>query len=834
MKKLFYFSAILFAAFFVSCSEEYDDSALTNRVDNLENRVERLEELCAQMNTNITSLQTIVNALQQKDYITAVAPINKNGAEVGYTITFSSGKSITIYHGNDGKDGADGSDGKDGADGKDGHTPIIGVKQASDGVYYWTVDGEWLLDADGNKIKAQSADSENGEDGEDGADGADGKDGITPQLKIEADYWYVSYDEGKTWTKLGKATGEDGADGSNGSSGDTFFQDVTEDDKCVYFTLADGTVLTVAKYVELQLFFDVSSLKDVKVNSEVKVDYTVTGSAPKVEIEVMPSNDLRAEAVADDATKKSGHILIRTGSSFDSASKVVVLVSDGDKVVMKSISLQVVEDDEAAQLYVYNGATKNIGAAGGAVTLSFLTNVDCEAVIPDDAKSWISVASVRALENKHITLNVAQNTSDRRSAKVKVQSLDGKLSVEYTISQAGTASSSTPEAGDDGTILGTPAGNEIFYTSGGSVVEPYKTEAFGAVIVSNTYVNGVGVIVFDREITEIGYEAFYKCYGLSSITIPDSVTTIGGSAFYKCSNLRSITIPDSVTGIGYSAFYECSSLTNITIPDGVTSIGERAFQYCSSLKTIIIPDSVTSIGSYTFENCKYLKNVNVKISNLANYCTKNCMSEIPGDKHLFIGKTEITNLTIPNSVTEIGYSAFYECSHLTNITIPDSVTEIRGYAFRYCRSLTSVTIGNSVTSIGYNAFEDCTSLTTITIPNSVTEIGGSAFDDCSSLKTIIIPDSVTEIGGGAFYGCQSLIKAVIGSGVKNIGSSAFKNCIFLNEIICKPTTPPTGGSNMFKSIGTSAKIYVPVGSGDAYKAANYWSDYASIIEEKAM
>ena len=134
----------------------------------------------------------------------------------------------------------------------------------------------------------------------------------------------------------------------------------------------------------------------MKVNSEVKVDYTVTGSASKVEIEVLPSNDLRAVAVADDASNKSGYILIRTGSNFDSASKVVVVVSDGETVVMKSISLQVVADDEAAQLYIYNGATKNVGASGGEVTLSFLTNVDCEAVIPADAQSWISVVSTRA------------------------------------------------------------------------------------------------------------------------------------------------------------------------------------------------------------------------------------------------------------------------------------------------------------------------------------------------------------------------------------------------------------------------------------------------------
>jgi hypothetical protein len=99
---------------------------------------------------------------------------------------------------------------------------------------------------------------------------------------------------------------------------------------------------------------------------------------------------------------------------------------------------------------------------------------------------------------------------------------------------------------------------------------------------------------------------------------------------------------------------------------------------------------------------------------------------------------------------------------------------------------------------------------------------------------------VTEIENNTFYGCQNLTKVVIGSRVKRICYSAFENCIFLNEIICKPTTPPTASptsSNIwdtFKSIGTSAKIYVPVGSGDAYKTANYWSDYASMIEEKEL
>ena len=143
MKKLFTLFAVI--ALLAGCSDDYDDSALTGRVDDLENRIKKLEEFCKQMNTNISSLQTIVTALQNNDYITEVIPVMQDGKEIGYTITFSKSNPITIYHGKDGTDGEDG---------KDGHTPVIGVKQHTDGIYYWTLDGEWLLDNSNNKVKA--------------------------------------------------------------------------------------------------------------------------------------------------------------------------------------------------------------------------------------------------------------------------------------------------------------------------------------------------------------------------------------------------------------------------------------------------------------------------------------------------------------------------------------------------------------------------------------------------------------------------------------------------------------------------------------------------------
>ena len=379
-------------------------------------------------------------------------------------------------------------------------------------------------------------------------------------------------------------------------------------------------------------------------------------------------------------------------------------------------------------------------------------------------------------------------------------------------------------------VLSKDATNIILYTSSdGNCVTPYATNAFGAAIVNNVYKDGRGIITFDAPITSIGREAFYNCSSLTSITIPDSVTEIGSSAFYYCDSLTSVTIPDSVTEIGSSAFSRCNNLksfygkfasddnrclivngelnsfapanlTTYSIPDSVTSIGESAFENCNSLTSITIPDSVTEIGEEAFEDC-----------------------------------FSLTSVTIPDSVTEIGSYAFSGCRNLTSITIPDSVTEIGSSAFYGCSSLTSVTIPDSVTSIGELAFSVCSSLTSITIPDSVTSIGESAFRFCSRLTSVTIGDSVTEIGEEAFDDCFSLTSVTIGDSVTEIGDYAFLNCSRLTSVYCKPTTPPTGGEDMFKyynnweELPIDCKIYVPRNSVSAYKSAQYWSEYASNI-----
>ena len=203
MKKLL--SLLMCGLLLFGCGDKYDDSALRNDLNDLENRVAKLEELCKQMNTNISSLQKIVEALQDNLSISKVEQISD-----GYIIHFSDGSTATIKNGKNSED-----------------APIIGVKKDTDGIYYWTLDGEFIV-VDGQKIKAQ---------GTDGNNGTDGSDGVTPKLEIREGYWWISYDNGTNWTQLGKATGEDGKDADSIK--------ITQDENNVYFELADGTVITM-------------------------------------------------------------------------------------------------------------------------------------------------------------------------------------------------------------------------------------------------------------------------------------------------------------------------------------------------------------------------------------------------------------------------------------------------------------------------------------------------------------------------------------------------------------------------------------------------------------
>ena len=312
--------------------------------------------------------------------------------------------------------------------------------------------------------------------------------------------------------------------------------------------------------------------------------------------------------------------------------------------------------------------------------------------------------------------------------------------------------------------------------------------------------SGLTNITIPNSVTIIENYAFSNCYRLTSIAIVESVTSIGNYAFYRCSGLTSIrvdenntvydsrdncnaliekstnelmvgckntTIPNSVTSIGNSAFYGCTGLTSVTIPNRVTKLGESAFRECAGLASIEIPNSVTEIGSTAFYEC--------------------------------VG---LTNITISNSVTDIGNEAFCKCTELANIvvdennTVYDSRDNCNAVIEKNTNKLVfgckNTTIPNNVTSIGDTAFFECTGLTSITIPSSVTSIGNSAFSGCTGLTSITIPSSVTRIGRSTFYECTGLTSIMIPSSVTSIDSWAFGGWTSNQTINCEVSPKPSG------------------------------------------
>ena len=330
------------------------------------------------------------------------------------------------------------------------------------------------------------------------------------------------------------------------------------------------------------------------------------------------------------------------------------------------------------------------------------------------------------------------------------------------------------------------SGNIIYYTSSdGKIVEPFRDDYFGAEIISNTYENGRGAIVFDKDVIRIGLDAFKNCSRLTSITIPDSVVEIETGAFYGCYHLQEFK--------GRYASYD----GNCLVVDGMLAAYAEA-----SGTEYTIPDNVTVIGP-----------------------------------HVFDGFSDLSHIDIPDGVTTISYGAFQSCSSLTSILIPDSVTEIGDQAFLWCFDLTKVTMSNSLKRIGGFAFCSCP-IKNISIPKSVETIGRGAFQYCSDLSVVTIGNGVKEILYEAFDGCYSLTNVTIPDSVTEIGNNAFSNCTSLVSVYCKPDFPPIScywaGEHTWEAFdnnGSGRRIYVPRASVNAYKSADGWSNYASDIVE---
>lgn len=383
---------VLVVSSIVGCS--YDDTEINNRLDKVEKDITELKAMVADINNNISALVTTVDALKNSDQITSVTPLADGS---GYEVTFSKSGTIIIYNG---KNGLDGEDGKDGTDGSDGQSPQISVKLDTDGTYYWTVNGEWLLDEQGNKIPATAHIA-------------------TPQIRINEGNFEISYNEGVTWEVIGDA----------GASDSIVFKQVIDGEASVLFILSDDTQIEIPK---VQLFSIRVLSTDVIASpgETVFVDYNIAAGDENTVIDAFGTKGFEVEL--NETNVSSGSLTITVPAPMTNG-KVYLIAVRGDGAT----AARILAFEEGLLTIDESAFAAKVPATGGTVEVPVNTNLQYDIMV-DPSNLWIEYIETRAVRTDKVIFSVQENTSmDERTGTVIFMTPTGMM--KYNIVQAGAS-----------------------------------------------------------------------------------------------------------------------------------------------------------------------------------------------------------------------------------------------------------------------------------------------------------------------------------------------------------------------------------------------------------
>lgn len=365
------------------------------------------------------------------------------------------------------------------------------------------------------------------------------------------------------------------------------------------------------------------------------------------------------------------------------------------------------------------------------------------------------------------------------------------------------------------------------------------------------------------KVVGIGAQAFYKCFKLKEVTIPEYVTYIRDEAFMSCYSIKTIR---------YNAI-RCKDLSMQTYAPfsyNMMAYGDYIYEdpndrssypdyYWSKydLKEVIIGEKVERIPSFMFyglggelAQADYTgKNIKVEYSmaGVDSICFMGQPKEI-GDQ-AFRASHNMTHITIPESVTSFGVALFSDCDTLQSVVLPSTMTEIPAYMFANCKQLKSIDIPSSVTRVNYESFMNCKDLKEVVFPEGFVTIGPSAFRGCTHLAQVVFPESLSYIDGYAFSQCTNLEKVTIPNNVTAIGNYGFEDCtnlttVRLSESIqlignfvfagCRklsqgtlyaPAHAPIISSNTFQGVNSSMDVVVDGGDETTYRLDPNWSRF---------